>query len=442
MPRACIASLTTYSRSIGPTAARPSPPRANGVRPEPFRCRSRSRPSGVDELAEQERPPVAEPRASTRRTGARRRPAPPGRRRRGRRCRPAAARPSGLRSQAGSRPSSAASDSLSTSSRGSGTSSACQGTAISASSRAKRPCRLTACGSVTVTPRDYVGGRHLAEGLGGVRGMAGAVRVGREYRVGAAAEEVALVDPPPLKSRELSTAGGDPRQHLGGDRRIVRCGLGQTRSDVTAAEAAVPDVVGQADEGVELVLGERSVGAAGPDAGCEALGVLPQQGKGSVRVEGAGPGDVGGRAAPAVEEMAVADRAVAAGVVVGGRAVPLEGGDERGASRAELQVRGSEPGRAGGTGGVDVAEGEAGNQPVGPGLQEVVRDPQPVDGAVPEEGALVGRATEGLAEDRDPAAARVAVRLRAVPQPLLRPPVECPSREVGPGDGAGGRSAA
>ena len=44
MPRACIASLTTYSRSIGPTAARPSPPRANGVRPEPLRCRSRSRP--------------------------------------------------------------------------------------------------------------------------------------------------------------------------------------------------------------------------------------------------------------------------------------------------------------------------------------------------------------------------------------------------------------
>ena len=43
MPRACMASLTTYSRSIGPTAARPSPPRANGVRPEPFRCRSRSR---------------------------------------------------------------------------------------------------------------------------------------------------------------------------------------------------------------------------------------------------------------------------------------------------------------------------------------------------------------------------------------------------------------
>ena len=47
MPRACIASLTTYSRSIGPTAARPSPPRANGVRPEPLRCRSRSAAVGV-----------------------------------------------------------------------------------------------------------------------------------------------------------------------------------------------------------------------------------------------------------------------------------------------------------------------------------------------------------------------------------------------------------
>ena len=43
MPSACIASPITYSRSIGPTAALPSPPRANGVRPEPLRCRSRRR---------------------------------------------------------------------------------------------------------------------------------------------------------------------------------------------------------------------------------------------------------------------------------------------------------------------------------------------------------------------------------------------------------------
>ena len=127
MPRACIASLTTYSRSIGPTAASPSPPRANGVRPEPLRCRSRRRPS-----------------ASTSSPSSRARPSPsrgdvaaelvPGvglGHRRGAvgdaRCRPAAARPSGLRSHAGSSPSSAASGSLSTSSRGSGASSACHG---------------------------------------------------------------------------------------------------------------------------------------------------------------------------------------------------------------------------------------------------------------------------------------------------------------------------
>ena len=62
MPSACIASLTMYSRSIGPTAARPSPPRANGVAPEPLRWMSRSRPSRADELAEQQRAPVAQPR--------------------------------------------------------------------------------------------------------------------------------------------------------------------------------------------------------------------------------------------------------------------------------------------------------------------------------------------------------------------------------------------
>ena len=61
-------------------------------------------------------------------------------------------RPSGLRSQAGSRPSSAASGSLSTSSRGSGASSACQGTAISGSSRAKRSSRVTAGVGARLTP--------------------------------------------------------------------------------------------------------------------------------------------------------------------------------------------------------------------------------------------------------------------------------------------------
>ncbi len=60
MPSACIASLTMYSRSIGPTAARPSPPRANGVAPEPLRWRSRRPPPVVDEFAEQQRPAVAQ----------------------------------------------------------------------------------------------------------------------------------------------------------------------------------------------------------------------------------------------------------------------------------------------------------------------------------------------------------------------------------------------
>ena len=47
MPRAAIASLMTYSRSIGPSAARPSPPRENRVRPDPLNWTSTSRPSGV-----------------------------------------------------------------------------------------------------------------------------------------------------------------------------------------------------------------------------------------------------------------------------------------------------------------------------------------------------------------------------------------------------------
>ena len=36
MPSACIASLMMYSRSIGPSAARPSPRRENRVCPAPF----------------------------------------------------------------------------------------------------------------------------------------------------------------------------------------------------------------------------------------------------------------------------------------------------------------------------------------------------------------------------------------------------------------------
>ncbi|MCW2530566.1 MAG: hypothetical protein JWP62_136 [Blastococcus sp.] len=59
--------------------------------------------------------------------------------------------PSEFRSQAGSRPSSVANDSLRTSSRGSGASSACQGRAISARSRAKRSSRVTVVGGATLT---------------------------------------------------------------------------------------------------------------------------------------------------------------------------------------------------------------------------------------------------------------------------------------------------
>ncbi len=40
MPSACIASLMMYSRSIGPSGARPSPEREYSVRPEPFSCTS------------------------------------------------------------------------------------------------------------------------------------------------------------------------------------------------------------------------------------------------------------------------------------------------------------------------------------------------------------------------------------------------------------------
>ena len=46
MPSAAIASLMMYSRSTGPSAARPSPRRENGVGPEPFSWMSRRMPSG------------------------------------------------------------------------------------------------------------------------------------------------------------------------------------------------------------------------------------------------------------------------------------------------------------------------------------------------------------------------------------------------------------
>src|SRR5690625_721343 len=46
MPSAFMASLTRYSRNMGPSAACPSPPRENRVLPEPLRCRSHTCPLG------------------------------------------------------------------------------------------------------------------------------------------------------------------------------------------------------------------------------------------------------------------------------------------------------------------------------------------------------------------------------------------------------------
>ena len=60
MPSATIASLTMYSRSTGPSAARPSPRRENGVGPEPLSWMSRRTPSLVDDFAEQDGAAVAE----------------------------------------------------------------------------------------------------------------------------------------------------------------------------------------------------------------------------------------------------------------------------------------------------------------------------------------------------------------------------------------------
>ena len=127
MPSACIASPISTSRSIGPTAALPSPPRENGVRPEPLKAMSRRRPCAVDHLAEQQRAAVAELRREAAELVAgiglrerRRRP-------RAARCRRTAPRRRRRRSAAASRPSSAASAWFRNSSRGAGTVAGCQG---------------------------------------------------------------------------------------------------------------------------------------------------------------------------------------------------------------------------------------------------------------------------------------------------------------------------
>ena len=48
-----MASLMMYSRRTGPSAARPSPLRENGVGPEPLSWMSRRTPSTIDDLAKQ-----------------------------------------------------------------------------------------------------------------------------------------------------------------------------------------------------------------------------------------------------------------------------------------------------------------------------------------------------------------------------------------------------
>ena len=138
MPSACIASLTTYSRSIGPDRGQAVATAGERGAPGTLQVQVAKRAVGVDELAEQERPPVAQ-------TGGEAAELVPGvgLRHRGGVVRDQVAdqkrRPSAPRSQVGSRPSSAASGSFSASSRGSRTSAACQGRAISESSPANRP---------------------------------------------------------------------------------------------------------------------------------------------------------------------------------------------------------------------------------------------------------------------------------------------------------------
>ena len=60
MPSAAIASLTMYSRSTGPSAARPSPRRENGVGPGALELDVAAHAVAVDDLAEQDGAAVAE----------------------------------------------------------------------------------------------------------------------------------------------------------------------------------------------------------------------------------------------------------------------------------------------------------------------------------------------------------------------------------------------
>ena len=60
MPSACIASPISASRSIGPTAALPSPPRENGRAARALQGDVATLAGAVDQLAEQHRAAVAE----------------------------------------------------------------------------------------------------------------------------------------------------------------------------------------------------------------------------------------------------------------------------------------------------------------------------------------------------------------------------------------------
>ena len=60
MPNACIASLTRYSRNIGPTTARPSPFAGKRRVPGALEVDILKAAVGAGELAEQERPAVAQ----------------------------------------------------------------------------------------------------------------------------------------------------------------------------------------------------------------------------------------------------------------------------------------------------------------------------------------------------------------------------------------------
>ena len=60
MPSAAIASLTRYSRSTGPSAARPSPPRENGVRSGALELDVAPLSVLADDLAQQDGATVAE----------------------------------------------------------------------------------------------------------------------------------------------------------------------------------------------------------------------------------------------------------------------------------------------------------------------------------------------------------------------------------------------